>query len=629
MQATGTEPTIAQFSFLRGQLAKLRGELIEIGAKSRHLLAAISPEYRASAINLIQYLAARQIDLRPVQLELGRYGFSSLGRMEGHVADALEQVIARLDDALSRAGAATEALPVFDCAVTSDEGDRLLHLHSEALLGSRPPGRHVYVMVTAPDAAAVDEAWASRVLAAGMNVLRVNGAHEAEAQWSHIVQTVRCAATARGAPLRVLVDLPGPKLRTVAPWPGPEVERWRPERDVFGKTVRPCRVTLLPAGARQVANVGASLRVPLQLWRALATGDELRFRDARRRKRRLTVIDRSEQQVIAALERTAYVIPNTKIKVSRRGHMVGKFRVGAVHSRPFRLSLREGDRFRLRADTGETVQPGLLPEIGCCMAEPVLALVPDARVLFDDGKLECIVESNELHGVMLRVTRAPGGSFRLAAEKGINLPDTAWAGPSLTADDERALAFAVKFADIVGASFLRNPEDVRTLYARLEQLGAQRLGVILKIETVAAFRQLPAILLAAMSRYSLGVMIARGDLAVEAGFERMAELQEEILWLCEAAHLPVVWATQVLDQMARTGMATRAEVTDAAMSERAECVMLNKGPYIAEAVTALIDILGRMGDHQYKKRSLYRRLHLALPEALKSLDGASQTPSTG
>ena len=82
-------------------------------------------------------------------------------------------------------------------------------------------------------------------------------------------------------------------------------------------------------------------------------------------------------------------------------------------------------------------------------------------------------------------------------------------------------------------------------------------------------------------------MIARGDLAVEVGFERLAEVQEEILWLCEAAHVPVIWATQVLESVAQTGQPSRAEVTDAAMAERAECVMLNKGPHIGEAVRAL------------------------------------------
>ena len=106
-------------------------------------------------------------------------------------------------------------------------------------------------------------------------------------------------------------------------------------------------------------------------------------------------------------------------------------------------------------------------------------------------------------------------------------------------------------------------------------------------------------------------MIARGDLAVEAGFERLAELQEEILWLCQAAHLPVVWATQVLDSLAKEGLPTRAEVTDAAMSERAECVMLNKGPFVVEAVRTLDDILGRMESHQHKKTPTLRALGVA------------------
>ena len=74
---------------------------------------------------------------------------------------------------------------------------------------------------------------------------------------------------------------------------------------------------------------------------------------------------------------------------------------------------------------------------------------------------------------------------------------------------------------------------------------------------------------------------------------RLAELQEEILWLRKAAHLPVIWATHVLDQLAKSGLPSPAEISDAAMGERAECVMLNTGPHIDEAVVVLDDILCR------------------------------------
>jgi pyruvate kinase len=160
----------------------------------------------------------------------------------------------------------------------------------------------------------------------------------------------------------------------------------------------------------------------------------------------------------------------------------------------------------------------------------------------------------------------------------------------------------------VGLSFAQSAADVRMLHAKLVALGAPQVGVVLKIETQRGFEHLPEMLLAAMASPATGVMIARGDLAVECGFERLAEVQEEILWACEAAHLPVVWATQVLEGLAKTGQPSRAEITDAAMAGRAECVMLNKGPYVVEAIRTLDDILRRMQAHQEKKRPLLRAL---------------------
>jgi pyruvate kinase len=105
--------------------------------------------------------------------------------------------------------------------------------------------------------------------------------------------------------------------------------------------------------------------------------------------------------------------------------------------------------------------------------------------------------------------------------------------------------------------------------------------------------------------------VARGDLAVEVGFERLSEVQEEILWLCEAAHVPVIWATQVLEGLAKAGAPTRAEVSDAVMSSRAECVMLNKGPRVVDTVQFLVDILERMSEHHDKRMALLRRLSVS------------------
>lgn len=124
-----------------------------------------------------------------------------------------------------------------------------------------------------------------------------------------------------------------------------------------------------------------------------------------------------------------------------------------------------------------------------------------------------------------------------------------------------------------------------------------------------------------MKRERIGVMIARGDLAVELGFERTSEVQNQILWLCEAAHVPVIWATQVLENLVKTGMATRAEISDAALSTQAECVMLNKGPFISAGIETLKEILIKMHAHNAKKKDSLRVLNIAT-KALEKLNTA-------
>jgi pyruvate kinase len=211
----------------------------------------------------------------------------------------------------------------------------------------------------------------------------------------------------------------------------------------------------------------------------------------------------------------------------------------------------------------------------------------------------------------VQITRAGIDGEKLGADKGINFPDSDLRLPALTGLDLELLPVVAKFADLIGLSFVHDPDDVLTLQHRLGQLQGNRPGIVLKLETRKAFETLPLLILAALRSESTGLMIARGDLAVECGFERMAEIQEEILWICEAAHMPVIWATQVLETLAKEGLPSRAEITDAAMGVRAECVMLNKGPHILEAIRALDDILRRMVDHQSKKRPMLRSLRVA------------------
>lgn len=268
---------------------------------------------------------------------------------------------------------------------------------------------------------------------------------------------------------------------------------------------------------------------------------------------------------------------------------------------PEKLRLYRGDRFALVETLDlETRGPvAALPSF----PEAIRQLAQGAEVWISDGKIGARVVGKVADGVELEVFSARAKGERLKVEKGLNFPTTELRLPPLTQKDLQDLDFVAAHADLVGFSFVQEPADVELLQ---EQLAARRgerarQAIVLKIETPLAVRNLPRLILRSARRHPTAVMIARGDLAVELGFARLSEMQEEILWLCEAAHVPVIWATQVLDQLIKDGAPSRAETTDAAMAQRAECVMLNKGPYLVEAVTFLRDVLARMDRHQSKK----------------------------
>ena len=251
--------------------------------------------------------------------------------------------------------------------------------------------------------------------------------------------------------------------------------------------------------------------------------------------------------------------------------------------------------------------------IGCSLPEVFADARAGQPVWLDDGRIRCRITAVDPDELALEVLQAGPEGTKLKAEKGINLPETDLRIPALTDEDRAHLPFVAEHADIVNMSFVRSRQDVADLLEELGRIGCSALDVTLKVETVGGFEALPVMVLEAMRWQDVGVMIARGDLAVEAGFERMAEVQEEILWLCEAGHVPVVWATQVLESLAKKGLPSRAEVTDAAMGQRAECVMLNKGPFVVDAIEALDDILVRMEGHAHKKSDMLRRLNAWAP----------------
>ena len=557
------------------------------------------PRYRASALNLAHYIGLRKRDVRRLQLELASLGLSSLGRSEGHVRDTLAQLAVWLGAKAARV--ARRGAPSLD----SVKAEFLMHENTRRLFGPRPRGRHVYIMVTAPDAHEVTEAWADEILKGGASVLRINGAHETPEAWAATVALFRRRAAALRCEVRIFVDLPGPKLRGEIRGTQAGVLHLRRHKDRMGRTLAPTEVLLVARHAGP-----AQLPVPADWLAGLKRGDVIALTDAGGRRRSLRVRAASAEGVRAECGRSLYLRSGLALEWRRRGFLQARGRVGAMPRESRSLLLSIGDSFLLNA-SGRSAERGL-PALGCPEPRALQAVRTGERVILDDGRLVAVVEGRDATGLRCRVLRALKSPIRVRSGKGIAFPDSRLALGSLGEQDEVALRFALEHADGVEISFVNSRRDVALVARRLRASGREGFGMVLKLETREALRNLPDILFEALRYDPVGLMIARGDLAVELSFERLAEMQEELLWFGEACHLPVVWATQVLDTLAHTGVPTRAEITDAAMSMRAECVMLNKGPYIGAAVRTLADIIRKMEAHQYKKRSLYRPLALAI-----------------
>lgn len=582
---------------LIASLEGLQQRMVSAALAARDTLQAVHPTYAPSAVNLVHYVEARRRDLRGLQQDLARLGLSSLGRAETHVLANVHKVLGLLHLMAGRPWTARESSE----PAGMHSAQRLLERHTAALLGPAPAERRVRVMVTLPAEAAQNEALADALVLAGMDVARINCAHGDAAMWTAMAAQVRRAAAAKGRSVRVLMDLGGPKLRTTGLGPGPAVLHLRPERDPEGRVLAPARLVLAPGGGSEC------LGIDPEWFRAARKGDSVRCIDARGHSRHARVARKSRHRLVLETEQGIYLTPDSPLCLHAEAGRVNAA-VKGLAAQAARLRLRPGERFELLGSAGRGLAAGKRPRIACDCPEALSQVNPGDPVFFDDGKLAAEVISRTRRGLLLRVSPQQPGPFNLGEDKGINFPASALSLPALSAQDHTDLKVAVTLADIIGLSFTQSAADVHALRTALQPLTRKPPALMFKIETRAGFESLPAILLAAMQSPAVGVMIARGDLAVECGWERLAELQEEILWACEAAHVPVIWATQVLEGLAKSGQPSRAEVTDAAMGARAECVMLNKGAHIVEAVQMLDDILRRMQLHQSKKRSLLRAL---------------------
>ena len=608
-----------KLSQLLEQLEEIKEQAVQFEKKYYKELEKVHPSNLKSAKNLIHYLALRNQDIREIQNALWQLGISRLGRAESHVMASIISVQNILQGILNE-------LPIeFEKPeINFNKGRKILKANTSSLLGKKLKGSKVRIMVTLPTEAADDYKLVKKLFNSGMNSARINCAHDDAQVWERMIKNIEKAKKQTGRNCKICMDLGGPKLRTGSMRQGPKVVHLTPERDLLGKVTSPAEAWLVPEGSIQLEKMKTTdeeilIPLPEKFLNSLKPKDEIVFTDSRGKDKKLVIDKKFNARRLVRCFESAYIKTGTTFTLKSKHNTDGvTANVGELLPLEESIILKQDDKLIIHSDSvpgepaefngeGELIKPA---HISCTLPEIFNDVKSGELIILDDGKIEGVIRTVEQDKIEIEITYSKEEGTKLRADKGINLPESKLSIKGLTEKDRSDLNFIAKNADVVNCSFVNSAEDVNDILDELKKLDAEEIGIILKIETRKAFENLPAILFTAMQHYPVGIMIARGDLAIECGWKDLAIIQEEIMWLCESAHLPIIWATQVLETMAKKGRPSRAEITDAAFAGRAESVMLNKGPFIFEAIKILDVIISSMQDYQEKKAPMMPKLKL-------------------
>ncbi|MCF6785934.1 MULTISPECIES: pyruvate kinase [Corynebacterium] len=630
-KATTTNSATTSLNELIRGVSSLLTMLSEVDHDKRDLIDAADAEHREGARNVQHFARLQADDARHIIAQLRAVGIRVSD--QAPVADQLRAAKTLLqnlggqssDDGSADCAAEGEGYDIARLAAAIERSQEQLASNSSALLGEPRDGMPSCVMVTLPTEAADDPDLVQSFADAGMDIARINCAHDTPEAWRAMAANVRAASARVGREIKISMDLPGPKLRVGAIEPGPRIARTRVTRTKTGRILTPSKLWITPFDHNATTPAPVPEGLPGRLTLAIQVdpewlqtvneGDELSMLDARGSKRYMTVHKVTDEGVLAYGRQNVYLANGSLVAcqyIKTRIHGIGRSEQ--------RVHVDVGSRLTLTSDPTPTDPTDDIPAINCGEPQAIRSLDVGSRVLFDDAKIECEVTSvtragekdaedntAEYDSVELVAVHTREGGKNLREGRGIHFPGIHVPLPAMTDEDRAILPEIVRTADIIAPSYVRSAEDLTEILDAIEKeidvaasesedpaavsARIRNLGVMLKIESEECYNDLPNVVTELLRHRNSGVMIARGDLAMELGFSRMSEAREQIMDVANAAHIPTIFATQVLETMAKSGLPSRAEITDADVALRTQGVMLNKGTHIPDA----INILNRIG----------------------------------
>ena len=475
------------------ELSEIRTSCLSLEKQFAAEVDSTAGGYRDSVRNLLHYLGLRQHDLSKLQQELRTLGLSWLARTEAHVLAGADAVLVALH-ALAIADVPKGRLA--QQPVTFETGPALLEQHTSLLLGP-VPDHGTRIMVTMPSQAGDDYRLIRDLLAAGMDLMRIDCAHDSPDVWRRMISNLEAAQHEVDRPCRVMMDLAGPKLRTGELGGNSRLVHWKVRKNPRGEVIAPARIRVVAATGKHLEpDAAPELPVGAELLAAARTGDYLLLESTPNRPRKLRVVHKSGSVCWAETNHSGYAEPGTPIALMRNGDgVIARGEVGEVPWLEEPVLVFRGEFLVVTAPSqtpcNEGIGDGHSPieaRVPCTLPEVFQFVEKGHRILFDEGRIEGVVVEAASHQSVVEVTRADRNGSKLRSDRPIHLPDSNLQLAALTDQDLRDLDFVAAHADIVGLSFVRGPQDLLDLQRELEE-GPHRRGHRAEDGDKARFRE--------------------------------------------------------------------------------------------------------------------------------------------
>lgn len=581
------------------EISNIRSELLT----ARDQVDSQHPRYR-SLLNLKHYQILRSKDRTRLQENLSLLSLSSLGRSYSHVAGSIDALYDQISSSLHGDEISQKEMDAFHHLSIRD-AIKFASKNSTRLFGGKVSSKinrhHTSIMMTLPTHAVDNDGELIRSLVQkGVNVFRINTAHDKASVWKTMADVIANINETREKKhkIKIFVDLAGPKIRT-----GKIMKLSLPVGVGSNKREKEVHIVLADSGKTKPAGVDsrtrlevpASIAVEENFFKKIKLDTTLRVVDANERKASIVIFELGDTYAKGMIDRKVYLNESSQLYYQYHKGVVANIETQIDSIRLFRDDLLEITELDVLGHSAYSDKNGLNPALISCSLKGVVPQVKIGESVFiDDGKISLEVIKKTKNSIITKVIDAKENGTLLKEEKGINFPNTSLKTESLTQADRENLLEVLDFADSLSISFCQSAQDIKSIENILMKNNRSDIGIIAKIETKQAIMNMYEILEQLLRWEKSGVMIARGDLAIEVGFKNMAHVQETLLDICDAAHMPVILATQVLENQMKNNLPSRAEVTDAAMAGRAECIMLNKGAFATNTIDVLTYILNDM-----------------------------------